>query len=41
MNEELNLESLTKAIDEAKERNKEAREVIRKGKKNKKSPVFD
>ena len=41
MNEELNLESLTKAVDEAKERNKEAREIIGKAKKNKSSPAFD
>lgn len=39
MNEELNLESLTKAIDEAKERNKEAREIIRKSKGKKKTPL--
>ena len=39
MNEELNLENLTKVINEAKARNKEAREIIRKSKSKKKMPL--
>ena len=35
MNGELNLEALTMAINEAKARNKEAREIIRKAKSKK------